>query len=356
LAAHLLTYPWHILGCLLPWSPLLLRFAFPSFRTNLREMHDPTVFCATAIAATFPSVWFAFGATSRHFMSLYPCFAVLAAIVVDRSWQSVRSTSLGRGWGYFLYSLGGIAVAAGGLVVAAPWISAGWADRVRQSPAFTLVFAASALGTAGAIWLSLQHQAGVRRSFGIVAATLFAGFAYSGGVVNTLATMSEDTPAAVAELKATLPKDVKMVSLGEMDPLFVFHYQDPISVVAWPESAADLGAEVRYFSFVEPVQGNVSLPFAWETVASVSCERNRTPAAKRVVRVGRPISTTHGGRNCGICAHGLPFRRHLRRPFGRDQASRESLCFCRSGARLWAGCRNSAVFVLIDAVVGTRSK
>jgi 4-amino-4-deoxy-L-arabinose transferase-like glycosyltransferase len=289
LVKHVVTYPWHIAGCLLPWSPLLFRYAFRSFRRELGELRDPTIFCAVAVAATFPSVWFAFGATSRHFMSLYPCFAVLAAIVVDRSWEAARSTSLGRGWGFFLYAIAGVAVAAGAAVIVAPWLTVDWADRLRQRPSFTLVFALSALATAGVITLSLRYQSGTLRSLGVVGATLFLGLAYTGGVVNSLAAVSEDTRASVAGLKESLPADAKMVSLGEMDPLFVFHYRDPIRVVAWPESTQDLGPEVEYFSFVEPESGSAALPFAWEPVAAVSCERNRVPMPKRVVHIGRRI-------------------------------------------------------------------
>jgi len=289
LVRHMLTYPWEIAGCLLPWSPLLFRYAFRSFRTELGDLRDPTLFCAVAVAATFPSVWFAFGATSRHFMSLYPCCAVLAAVVVDRSWEAAGRTSLGRGWRTFLYAVSGVAVAAGVVVSVAPWLTTDWADRLRQRPSFTLVFALSALATAGVITLSVRYQQGVMRSLGVVGATLFLGFAYTGGVVNSLVAVSENTPAYVAELKESLPAGAKMVSLGEMDPLFVFHYRDPIRVVPWPESSQDLGPEVEYFSFVEPESGSALLPFAWEPVAAVSCERNRVAVPKRVVRIGRRV-------------------------------------------------------------------
>jgi 4-amino-4-deoxy-L-arabinose transferase-like glycosyltransferase len=292
---HIVTYPWQIVGCLLPWSPLLARYAFRSFRAELGDLRAPTVFCAVAFAATFPSVWFAFGATSRHYMSLYPCMAVLAAVVVDRSWEAGRITSLGRGWSLFLYSIAGLAIAAGAVVVAAPWISADWAGRIRQPPLFTTVFLLSALATVVVIGFSLRFQSGFQRCTGVVAATCFLGLAYTGGIVNLLSAQSEDTPGSMAQLKGALPSDVKMVSLGEMDPLFCYHFRDPIPVVQWPQSADDLGPGWEYFAYVEPMSGSPELPFAWETVALVSCERNRQPAPQRVVRIGRRTDGKNGG-------------------------------------------------------------
>jgi 4-amino-4-deoxy-L-arabinose transferase-like glycosyltransferase len=293
LLRHLVAYPWHILGCLLPWSPLLFRFAFPSFRaelrTNSQPQHDAVVFCATAVAATFPSVWFAFGATGRHFMSLYPCFAVLAAVVVDRSWQAARSTSLGRGWGLFIYSIAGLALAAGLTVTVAPWLTGDWADYLRQRPSFTLVFALSALATAVAAGYSLRYQNGMQRSFGVVAATCFLGLAYAGGIVNSQIADAVDTPGSVAALKKTLPAGVKIVSLGEIDPLFAYHYRDTIPVVAWPKTASEVTPEVEYFAFVEPTDGPARIPFAWQPVSTVSCERNQTATPRRLVRIGRRI-------------------------------------------------------------------
>jgi 4-amino-4-deoxy-L-arabinose transferase-like glycosyltransferase len=295
LTRHLLTYPWHILGCLLPWSPLLARYAFRSFRAELGGARDATIFCATAIAATFPSVWFAFGATSRHYMSLYPCAAVLTAVVVDRSWEAAHASSLGRGWRLYLGLLGGLAIVAGAIAIVAPWVTAGWAAQLRQPPLFITVFALSALATAAAIVMSLRVQTGVRRCAGMIALSGFLGLAYTGGVVNSLSTMAEDTAGAVTDLKEVLPPGVKMVSLGEMDPLFCFHYGERIEVVGWPRSTDELGPEVDYFSYVEPASGPPKLPFAWETVAVVSCERNRLPVPRRVVRIGRRIADANGG-------------------------------------------------------------
>jgi hypothetical protein len=191
----------------------------------------------------------------------------------------------------FLYTIAGVAVAAGLAVIVAPWLSTDWAGRLRQQPLFTLVFALSALATAGFIGFSLQYRTGLRRTCGVVATTAFLGLAYTGGVVNSLVAVSENTSASVASLKQTLPADVRLVSFGEMDPLFVFHYRDTIDMLAWPRSTADVGPEIAYFAYVEPVDGPVALPFAWEPVATVSCERNQTPVPKRVVRIGRRVDS-----------------------------------------------------------------
>jgi hypothetical protein len=99
----------------------------------------------------------------------------------------------------------------------------------------------------------------------------------------------------VARLKADVVRGERLVSFGPLFHKFTFHYRDAIEIVPWPE--ADFAADPpwEYFCFLayrERVHGK--LPFAWEKVAVVYCDRGREKGANHVYvgrRVGRKSET-----------------------------------------------------------------
>ncbi len=311
LARHIASYPLMIAGALLPWSPLLLRYASRSFRRELGPARDAALFCAVAVGATFPSVWFAFGAVSRHFMSMYPCFAVLAAIVVDRSTfasgAAAASAEVRRGvgfWRHFARTLSGVAaacaivVALGSMPLPASLLPGEWSARLAQPLPLAIAYCLVAGALAAMLAMAakqIRHDAGDSSTSGrtgdrsklvlriVGGVTVFLGFSYTGLVVNSLAGVAENTAASVARAKSQMPADARLVSLGELDPLFLFHFREPIEL----RSPADFTSTVppgAYFALNGPAP---PLPFEWDAVATVSCERNRKAAPLRVVEIGR---------------------------------------------------------------------
>ena len=112
---HVISYPIEILICLLPWSPLLFMFISRKFR----ELKTPAIYLATAVAVTFPSVWFAPLARGRYYMPLYPCLAVLIAVVVHRCATLAADAPAHRVWKGFMLlgSLTSITLGTGAIVV-----------------------------------------------------------------------------------------------------------------------------------------------------------------------------------------------------------------------------------------------
>jgi hypothetical protein len=125
-------------------------------------------------------------------------------------------------------------------------------------------------------------------------AAILAGTYVTVGI-DHLARISDDLESQVARLKADVVRGERLVSFGPLFHKFTFHYRDAIEIVPWPE--ADFAADPpwEYFCFLayrERVHGK--LPFAWEKVAVVYCDRGREKGANHVYvgrRVGRKSET-----------------------------------------------------------------
>jgi 4-amino-4-deoxy-L-arabinose transferase-like glycosyltransferase len=292
LPLHMLEYPWHVFAALLPWSPLLFRYGWPGFRTELGSARDGVVFCATAIVATFPSVWLIYGALSRHYFSMYPCFAVLVGVVLEKSFAADSKTSLAAGWRWFCRAMMLVAVGGAAVVVASPWINTEWARRILQPPAFAACFASIVFASAVVVMWSLRHRPDLRDRIGIRFAGFMAivaviGATYVGISISTVAGMANDHVQAVADAKRRLPPDVKLYSFGPLEHVFTYDFREPISQLAWPESADEIPPEVEYFAYTPWMRASYDLPCPWDKVAVVSCERNDKPPTDRCVIIGR---------------------------------------------------------------------
>ena len=77
---HLLTFGPEVLGCMLPWSILLLGYANRQFRQAIGGARQHVAFLVICIAVAFPSVWIPASARSRYFMPLYPCLRLVALV------------------------------------------------------------------------------------------------------------------------------------------------------------------------------------------------------------------------------------------------------------------------------------
>ena len=295
LLAHVASFPLEILGCLLPWSLLLVAYGAKSFRAQLGTSREAAIFAAAAVVATFPSVWFAFGAVGRHYMSLYPAFAVLTAIVVDRGLAASSAANIAAGWWkHGSRMAAGVVIAAVAAMLAAqiPGVVAklpqSWGPRLVQPVGFTALYVVACCAAAAILMKTSRAATPIARARGVAAVAVFLGLSYSGCVVNALAAVSEDTAARVAAAKQQLPQGAKLVSVGELDPLFVFHYREPIEFREVAPSSREI-APGECFAFNAPVEGDW-LPFDWELLTVVSCERNRKADPLRVVYVGRRTS------------------------------------------------------------------
>jgi hypothetical protein len=124
----------------------------------------------------------------------------------------------------------------------------------------------------------------------------FAGLVWNGLVIEAKLALSETGVAqAVAELKAKLPPGAHLVSFGPTHHLFAYYYRDSIAQLPWPDPPAPGGPEPPWeyfcyatrFSECPPLE---QLPYPYEQLAVISCERQRTERPERVVIVARRVA------------------------------------------------------------------
>jgi len=80
---HLVSFPFILFGCLLPWSALLLLFFRGSVRQNCRRLSQPLAFTAIAFCFAFLTVWLVPGARPRFLVNMFPCAAICIGLALD---------------------------------------------------------------------------------------------------------------------------------------------------------------------------------------------------------------------------------------------------------------------------------
>jgi 4-amino-4-deoxy-L-arabinose transferase-like glycosyltransferase len=295
---HLVTFPCEIFGCLLPWSVWLFAFLNRDFRRSLGPARDPALFLCVAIAVAFPSCWLAPQARGRYFMPLYPCFAPLAGIVIERAWSSTASKTLASFWRRYLTWAAAGAVGTA-LAVLATSLLPGWGPAaLRQSVAFALSYGLAALVAAALLWQARRSPTPYQAVAGVMALAVFLGLTFNGPIMNDAIRRSDDIAAEVARVKERLPSGVRLVSLGRAHHPFVYYYGQTIPWLDWPKPG-DV-PDYEYFCFHSMRGRRKPLPFDWEEIAVVRCDRylraNPVDAmiiGRRLPQVGRKPRATN---------------------------------------------------------------
>lgn len=298
--SHLAVFPLEVfLGCLLPWSLLLLAFVSRSFRTVDEDTRPYLVFLAIAVAATFPTCWLPPGARGRYFMPLYPCIAVLVGTVVERSAAALAARRDGSernalAWRWFLATIALSAILAS---VVLPLAGFPVPFDLFHNPliafpvelrSLCVVFAAVAVPLAVAAYWASRSVRTWSAVVGTVSVGLFAALVWNGPIVEWKLAISERKTAEAIELvRRRLPADAELVSIGPTDHLFAFYYRDPIRLVRWDRLD---GEQFEYFCYSTQFSESPpmsELPFAYDILAVVSCERQESENPKRVVVVAK---------------------------------------------------------------------
>ena len=226
-------------------------------------------------------------------MPIFPGIAVLAGVVIDRALSSERS-----GVGRWLWSqfLGGLAVLSA--TVALAIVAAGRVKLpVPEGFGLAAPAAVSYLASASvAVWLMVRARAVPGPStgrWGLVAVAVFLGITFTGPILQAQVETGEDVAAAVAKFKAALPPGTKLVSFGPVHHLFAYHYRDPIELRPLSLEGIRVTDDAPYFCYgwCDTPYRPIELPYFWQPVATISCERSRKPRPLFVVLVGRRLPT-----------------------------------------------------------------
>ncbi len=298
LARHMLTYPWETIGCLLPWSPMLVAFFFYRFRRTLSSARPQITFLLTALAVTYPSVWLSAGARGRYFMPLYPCLALVIGLVIQ-NWAGGKPDSLERwAWRWFLRSVSLLAVAGSVVILVATcvpvesladyreplWLAAGFFVLATAHAWLLWAHGTSDWRTPRWQWLDRVAAPGRRLSPHAILLLLvaFLGVAYVGPLLNLRLKKMNDLAPQLAALRAIVPDGEELISFGPVAHRFVYFYGRPIRQLRWPTDEDVVPEDVTYFCY-DQHRGDTAqwrlngrgrkwsitpatLPFDWEPV------------------------------------------------------------------------------------------
>lgn len=286
-AEHLVSLPAEILlGCLMPWSIYLFAYFSKDFRARLGNARATVLFLTTALLVTFPTVWFVPLSLTRFYASMYPCLALLIGIAMQRCFEAGASAGYGKLW-TLATAISAIAIACATLVVPAFTLFDPAGEQFGQPAWFLVVFAVACLPLAYMLWNSRQcagHRGAVG---GVASAALFLGMCSTGLYMNHRISTTPATSASMLQILERLPPGAPLVSLGTVPHLFNLHYGAPIRAVPVPTTTADVPGDLDYFCFTALWQNYPELPFAWEEVGTVVCDRFIQPTPELLVVVAR---------------------------------------------------------------------
>jgi len=288
---HLATYPFEILlGCMLPWSLLFFAYGHRRMRASVGSAKGHVLFLVICILVTFPTVWLVPGAKSRYFLPIYPCFTPLFGLVVDRACNVDASRQMKVLWTRYLVALG-LAMPIVGVFVLLSSLSSNSLPVFEGAWPFSGFYAVAGVVLGGLTLWSSRKVDPIRNFAGMFAIVVFMGLSFTGLFTNSIIQRSVDVRGAVAEVKAALPSDTKLVSFGSVFHPFAYYYGRPIPMIDWPGEGKLPDEDVTYFCyhvFSGPYYDKVDFPF--EKVAVVSCDRYKSVHPKNVVVVGRRLA------------------------------------------------------------------
>lgn len=287
---HLISFPLEILfGSLLPWSVLLLCYASKRFRQDLGPLRENALFLAVCIGISFPSVWIPATASLRYYMPMFPLFACLAGIAIERIAAYSPDTIFQKLFLHYQRTLALAALGTGAAVLVAsiglPSLS--WA----QSIPFAICYFLACLILAAIGWQVARRLSPHGIMIGMTATACFLGLTYSTLLVFVRQKISEDAPGAIAQLRDQIPEGQSLVSIGPAHHLFLLLYDKPVPQLRVDEPKAIDQAGTDYFCFWVWSGGMkpADIPFAWEQVASISCDRNKRANPIDNMVIGRRI-------------------------------------------------------------------
>jgi len=285
---HLLEFPIELVACLLPWSGLLIVWCNRRFRQTLGQSRPHAIFLALCLAIALPTVWLPPGSKPRYLVCLYPCVAILVGIIADRilrtrnreAWRIVwpvfsRSCSLGLA-GFALFVL---VISLGGVDV-----------FLKQKVWVAVPYALAAVALAAVIWRLAPVRTRFVRGAALLTIAGFICFSNDTIVLNAFQGSSVDTEGAVAAMKEQLPPGTKLVSFGQTHHLFAYHFGEFVRVVDVPKTPEE-AAGLDYFCLNSMQAASEKLPFGWETIAEINCDKHAVQFVNWRIIVGRRLDT-----------------------------------------------------------------
>lgn len=280
---HGITFPFELFAVMLPWSILLPVCLKPSFwQQRMPAQAKPVaIFCLGAIAITILSVWIPPGAQTRYYMPLFPCFAILAAIVAETVCRPAESKSRWQLPDLFIKVLLILIPLAGLLNMTWSAFDIHWI--VPPEPlANALIYLTGTLILSAFLVIILRKKSPEKLYLSVMCYTLFAALTISLVYTDTRKIIYNDAePKVVAGLKM-LPANTNLVSIGPIAFDFLYYYMlhtgKTIPIIPYDTFISDQNA----WNYV-CTDAKIKLPQHWQTLMEMEVGRYKKEYTKRQI-------------------------------------------------------------------------
>ena len=290
-----LAYPLEVFVCLMPWSMMLLAVPTRWMRERLAGARPMVEFLVTALAVAFVTCWLPAQSRARYFMSLYPCVAPLVGLSIERCWECQTKSWWQQSWDRYLIG-GAVMTAAAGVLIGSTLIGDGpglFKLGYSLTPGFALAYVPlAALAVMILFWLRPRRQAWQMQA-GVLTLAAVMGMTYTGAVLSVQSRNSNNPRDVIASVRELIPPGERLMSFDPVHHLFAYYYGEPIELQRLGKNRRATPTSGSYFCFsVDPHYTSPVIPFEWDTVVEISCERTRSPHPMSKVVVGRRRSPT----------------------------------------------------------------
>ena len=287
---HLVVFPCELLLVrLMPWSILLFAFGNRRIREFVGKQREAALFLTICILFSFVSVWLPPGSKVRYYMPLFPCFAALIGIAIDRLAQLRKHPNGFDLWKFYVELMTNLMIGSAFVIVAVSLAIPAW--RFALTLPGSIGYGAAALTLAWIAWKTLKESSNQAMVQGMLSVAGFLVLVQVNLVLTVQQRRCEDISGQVERLKQLLPADSQLVSFDSIHHAFVFFYGRQIPIVPLPTD--ENSSDIDYFCLHTYDSDPPTLPFKWTEVAVISCDRfkGRTIPKDRVF-IGRkqPIS------------------------------------------------------------------
>lgn len=280
---HAITFPVELFAVMLPWSILLPVYLSRSFwlKRLPPEAKPIAVFCISAIAITFLSVWIPPGAQTRYYMPLFPCFAILAAMVATAACRPLQDNEkvnalLQQPDLLFPKILILLIPMAG--VITFIWALIGRYWIVPPEPlSNAVVYLCGTVVLSLCLIIILHKKTANKLYLSVICYALFAALTVSLVYTDTRKIVYNDVESQVLRGLNKLPKGTNLVSIGPIAFDFLYYYMlhtgKTIPIMTDEAPGTDyLCADSR-----------ITLPLPWKKISEIETGRYKKEYTNRPV-------------------------------------------------------------------------
>jgi 4-amino-4-deoxy-L-arabinose transferase-like glycosyltransferase len=297
---HIVSFPFILFGCWLPWSALLILYFRKSVRRNCSLFSQPLAFAAIAFCFAFPTVWLMPGSKTRFLLNMFPCAALCIGIAVECAFAVIEQEGKERQESYqvavrndllrfvniiaWLAFLAALLICGIGLYAAFRNVEIHFAMSLPRAIFYGIV--SMALG-----FLILGNRRKVSRqayATSLLCVAAFFGLLYNFPIVDDMNRRSQRTDLAFQQLyeKQLIPDHRTLVSLDECPHLINYLHFLQLHATIPKVTLAGI-QEMRKTNDVYFVSNSESFPLPYTLIAKLPLLRYRDQHGGKMAIFGK---------------------------------------------------------------------